>query len=157
MAEVVTLGECMVSFIAGSRGPLAGSETFLRVIAGAEANLAVGLARLGHEVAYVGRVGDDAWGTAIRRTLRGEGVDVRRLVTDPGAPTGVMMRELRDVGPMEVIYHRAGSAASRTGADDVRAAIDAGCFDGVRWVHLTGITPALSASAAAAEIGRAHV
>lgn len=150
MAEIVTLGECMVSFIAAARGPLAASETFLRVVAGAEANLAVGLARLGHDVAYVGRVGDDPWGTVIRRTLRGEGVDVRRLVTDPGAPTGLMMRELRDLGPMEVVYHRAGSAASRTGPDDVREAVAAGLLDGARWVHVTGITPALSAGAAAA-------
>ena len=79
-------------------------------------------------MAYLGRVGDDAFGLAVRRKLRGEGVDVTWLGTDPGAPTGVMIRELRDLGPMEVIYHRAGSAASRITPDDVRAARSA--FDG---------------------------
>ena len=113
-AEVVTLGECLISLIARDRGPLAESQTFARTVAGAEANVAVGLARLGHAVAYVGRVGGDAMGTVIRRRLRGEGVDVHHLVVDDAGPTGLMVRELRDLGPMEVIYHRAGSAGSRS-------------------------------------------
>ena len=75
-------------------------------------------------------------------------MDVTWLGTDPGAPTGVMIRELRDLGPMEVIYHRAGSAASRITPDDVRAARSA--FDDAVWLHVTGITPAISATAAAA-------
>lgn len=150
MAELVTLGECLISLIARDRGPLAESDSFLRTVAGAEANVAVGVSRLGHSVTYLGRVGDDAFGTAIRRKLRGEGVDVRWLASDAGAPTGVMVRELRDLGPMEVIYHRAGSAASRMTADEVHAAAAGGAFDGARWLHLTGITPAISASAAAA-------
>jgi 2-dehydro-3-deoxygluconokinase len=147
-AEVVTLGECLVSLIARDRGPLAESGTFLRTVAGAEANVAVGLARLGHAVAYVGRVGGDAFGTVVRRRLRGEGVDVSHLTTDPAAATGLMVRELRDLGPMEVIYHRAGSAGSRLGPEDVDAA--RGDIEGARWLHLTGITPALSPSAGVA-------
>jgi 2-dehydro-3-deoxygluconokinase len=149
-AEVVTLGESLVSLIAGERGPLAGSGTFTRTVAGAEANVAVGLARLGHRVAYVGRVGADAFGTVIHRQLRGEGVDTRYLVTDGSGPTGLMVRELRDLGPMEVIYHRAGSAGSRLGPPDIDAA--RGTIEGARWLHLTGITPALSPSAAAAVV-----
>lgn len=149
-AEVVTMGECLVSLIARDRGPLAESETFRRTVAGAEANVAVGLARLGHSVAYVGRVGADAFGAVIRRRLRGEGVDVDHLTTDPSGPTGLMVRELRDLGPMEVIYHRGGSAGSRLDPSDVDAA--RGLVEGARWLHLTGITPALSASAAAAVV-----
>jgi 2-dehydro-3-deoxygluconokinase len=146
--EVVTLGECLVSLIASDRGPLAESATFRRTVAGAEANVAVGLARLGHQVAYVGRVGGDAFGSVIRRRLRGEGVDVGYLATDASGPTGLMVRELRDLGPMEVIYHRAGSAGSRLQPADVEAARST--IEGARWLHLTGITPALSPSAAAA-------
>jgi 2-dehydro-3-deoxygluconokinase len=148
--EVVTLGECLVSLIAATRGPLAESETFLRTVAGAEANVAVGLARLGHPVAYVGRVGADAFGNVIRLRLRGEGVDIDHLLVDPTGPTGLMVRELRDLGPMEVIYHRAGSAGSRlrpADIDDARPAIE-----GARWLHVTGITPALSPGAAAAVV-----
>lgn len=145
---VVTLGECMASFVARERGPMDEATDFRRTIAGAEANVAVGLARLGIGVSYIGRVGDDAIGRAILRRLRGEGVDVRHLQVDAEAATGVMIRELRDLGPSEVIYWRAGSAGSRLSVDDV---VEAGpTIAAAAWLHVTGITPALSADAAAA-------
>lgn len=150
--EIVTLGECLASLVATTPGPLAEATTFERHSAGAEANVAVGLARLGHSVAYIGRVGGDGFGTAIVRRLRGEGVDVAHLAIDPDARTGVMIRERRTVGGAEVLYHRAASAASRLTADDIGRAVDAGVFEGARWLHLTGITPALSESARAATI-----
>jgi 2-dehydro-3-deoxygluconokinase len=150
MSEVVTLGECLASFVATKPGPLADAIDFERHVAGAEANVAVGLARLGHSVAYLGRVGADGFGTAIVRRLRGEGVNVGHLAVDDEAPTGVMFRERRGLGPIDVAYHRAGSAGSRLSAADVERAADDGIFDGARWLHLTGITAALSASARAA-------
>jgi 2-dehydro-3-deoxygluconokinase len=128
---------------------MAEATRYLRTVAGAEANVAVGLVRLGRRVAYVGRVGADGLGTAIVRELRGQGVDVQHLSVDPDATTGIMIRELRDVGPAEVTYRRAGAAGSRLGPEDVTAA--ARVIATARWLHLTGITPALSASAAAAQ------
>jgi 2-dehydro-3-deoxygluconokinase len=148
--EVVTLGECLASFVAADAGPLAEARGFTRHIAGAEANVAVGLARLGHAVAYIGRVGGDGFGTAILRALRGEGIDVRHLTIDDSARTGVMFRERRVLGAMDVVYHRAGSAGSRLTPEDVVRAVDDGVFEGIRWLHLTGITPALSDTARAA-------
>ena len=148
--EVVTLGECLASFVAADAGPLAEARGFTRHIAGAEANVAVGLARLGHAVAYIGRVGGDGFGTAILRALRGEGIDVRHLTIDDSARTGVMFRERRVLGAMDVVYHRAGSAGSRVTPEEVVRAVDDGVFEGIRWLHLTGITPALSDSARAA-------
>jgi len=147
VSEVVTLGECLASFVATSSGPLADAVAFERFVAGAEANVAAGLARLGHSVTYIGRVGVDRFGTAIVRKLRGEGVDVRHLAIDPDAQTGVMFRERRSLGPIDVVYHRAGSAGSRLSADDIDAAAAAGAFEEARWLHLTGITPALSPEA----------
>jgi 2-dehydro-3-deoxygluconokinase len=145
-AEVVTLGECLLALVASTPGPLAESGAFERHVAGAEANVAVGLARLGHRVAYIGRLGADGFGTAIVRRLRGEGVDVSHLAVDP-APTGVMIRERRAVGPAQVLYYRTGSAGSRLEATDVDAAAADGAFEGARWLHITGITPALSTAA----------
>lgn len=145
---VVTLGETMGSFIARERGPMPETSDFLRTVAGAEANVAVGLARLGVPAAYIGRVGPDGLGTTILRRLRGEGVDVRHLRVDEAATTGVMIRDLRDVGPSEVIYWRAGSAGSRLSAGDVEAAGE--LIDRAAWLHITGITPALSTDAASA-------
>jgi 2-dehydro-3-deoxygluconokinase len=126
------------------------SETtdFLCTVAGAEANVAVGLARLDVPVSFIGRVGADGLGTTIQRRLRGEGVDVAHLRVDASATTGVMIRELRDLGPSEVIYWRAGSAGSRLSAADVEDAAE--LIDAAGWLHVTGITPALSMDAASA-------
>jgi len=146
-ATVVTLGECLVSLIAEEPGPLAEAATFERHIAGAEANVAVGLARLGQSVAYIGRVGSDGFGVAIVRRLRAEGVDVRHLTVDTVATTGLMLRERRVLGPAQVVYARTGSAGSRLAPEDVDRAAADGLFTDARWLHLTGITPALSASA----------
>jgi 2-dehydro-3-deoxygluconokinase len=144
--DVVTLGECLVAFVATELGPLAEATTFARHVAGAEANVAVGLARLGHRPAFIGRVGADGFGTAIVRALRGAGVAVDWLAVASGAPTGHLFRERRALGPAEVVYARTDSAGSRLGHGDVDAAAAAGAFDRARWLHLTGITPALSAS-----------
>jgi 2-dehydro-3-deoxygluconokinase len=148
VTTVVTLGECLTSFVALEGGPLPESSTFLRTVAGAEANVAVGLARLGHAVAFIGRVGGDGLGTGVLRRLRGEGVDVSHLARDERAATGVMIREVRAAGTSEVVYWRRGSAGSRLSAQDVRAA--EGLFGDMRWLHVTGVTPALSPTAAAA-------
>jgi 2-dehydro-3-deoxygluconokinase len=148
--EVVTLGEALMALVAREAGPLAEATTFEAHVGGAEANVAVGLVRLGHPTAFIGRVGDDGFGTAIRRHLRGEGVDVTMLATDPAAPTGVLVRERRLFGAAAVTYLRNGSAGSRIRPDDVASALSSRALRGARWLHVTGITPALSEHARAA-------
>lgn len=149
-ATVVTLGETLISLVATEPGPLAEAGTFERHIAGAEANVSVGLSRLGQSVAYIGRVGSDGFGVAIVRRLRAEGVDVRHLTVDTAATTGLMLRERRVLGPAQVVYARTGSAGSRLTPEDVDRAAADGLFADARWLHLTGITPALSGTARAA-------
>lgn len=148
--EVVTIGECLVALVAVDTTPLPDVRALHPHVAGAEANVAVGLTRLGHRVAFIGRVGADGFGTRILRALRGEGVDVAGLTVDPHAPTGLMVRERRGVGPSEVSYHRTGSAGARLGPEDVAAAVARGVFAAAHWLHLTGITPALSDTCRAA-------
>jgi len=148
--EVITLGECLVALIAESVGSLAEAVRFERHVVGAESNVAVGLARLGHSVAYIGRVGGDAFGTSILRRLRGEGVEVRWLRPDAEAPTGLLIRDRPPLGPSEVLYRRTASAGSRLAPEDVSTAAADGLFATARWLHVTGITPALSESAATA-------
>lgn len=140
--EVIAVGEPLVALLAVGSAPLADVESFSRHVAGAEANVAVGLARLGRRALFVGRVGDDGFGRTIARRLRGEGVDVSGVVVDPERRTGLLVRERRALGPSEVIYYRQGSAGSALGPPDVDAV--AAAFAGARWLHLTGITPALS-------------
>ena len=125
-AEVLTLGECLVALVASETGPLAETSVFESHVAGAEANVAVGLTRLGHRVAYIGRVGADGFGTAILRRLRGEGVVVDHLTVDADAPTGILVRERRSIGAAEVLYYRRGSAGSGASPADVDSAAAAG-------------------------------
>ena len=148
--DLVTLGETLAAFVATTPGPISEAMAFERHFAGAEANVAVGLARLGLSVSYIGRVGDDGFGTAIVRALRGEGVDVTHLAVEAEARTGVMFRERRVLGAMQVMYHRAGSAGSQLRVADIERASADGLFAAASWLHLTGITPALSSSARAA-------
>jgi 2-dehydro-3-deoxygluconokinase len=154
--DVVTLGESMVLLLAEQSGPMREASTFRRHIAGAETNLAIGLSRLGHTAGWISRVGEDEFGRAIVFRVRGEGVDTSHVVHDAQAPTGIVVRERREAGPIEQVYYRRGSAASRMQPAD----LDAAYLGDARFVHLTGITPALSAACretvfAAAEIARA--
>ena len=142
MVDVVTVGETMASFRAA--GPLRlGGEARLSV-AGAESNVAIGLARLGHAVRWVGRVGDDELGELVLRMLRAENVDVSYAVTDPARPTGLIVFEPRAGRLMRALYYRTGSAGSAIAACDVLSALQ----PPPRILHVTGITPALSPAAA---------
>ncbi|MEQ3549076.1 sugar kinase [Pseudonocardia nematodicida] len=137
-AGVVTLGETMALLTPDGR-LVAGSS--LRVgIGGAESNTAIGLARLGCDATWIGRVGDDDLGTAVLREIRAEGVRVL-ADRDPEAPTGVMLKEMRGGRPRRVRYYRSTSAAARWRPDDLDGVADR--IAGARVLHLTGITPAL--------------
>jgi 2-dehydro-3-deoxygluconokinase len=139
--DLLTFGEALVSLRAA--GPLAAGGALTTHLAGAESNVAIGVARLGHGAAWVGRVSDDELGEYLLRQLRAEGVRVDQVTRDPERPPGLMFLERRTADLTRVRYHRAGSAGSALGVEDLRAAL----ADGARVVHLTGITPALSDSA----------
>lgn len=144
--EVVTFGEAMGLLLADDGLPLRRARSFRRTLAGAELNAAVGLARLGHRVAYGGRVGDDPFGEDVRATLLAEGVGAGALRIDPDAPTGLLTRDRDGHRRIRVVYHRAGMAGSRLTADDLAALP----IEQARLLHVTGITPALSENAALA-------
>jgi 2-dehydro-3-deoxygluconokinase len=141
--DVTTLGEVLAVFLATDPVGLGRSASFGLTIAGAEANVAVGLARLGHGVAFAGRVGSDALGRRALRELRAEGVDTTRVVVDDSRPTGLIVRDAPAVGVTEVVYHRSGSAGSALCVED----LDLATIGRSRLLHVTGITAALSPSA----------
>lgn len=140
--SVFTFGETMMA-LRGS-GPLKLGGALDVSVAGAESNVAIGLARLGHPVRWAGAVGADEAGELVLRTLRAEGVDVQGASRDEEAPTGLILFEPRLPEVTRVHYYRADSAGSRVKACAVEAAFLA---DPPRAVHLTGITPALGPSA----------
>lgn len=156
MPELITLGETLILFSPEVDGPLRYVDRFQRRAAGAESNVAIGVSRLGHSAGWISRVGDDEFGRYILTSLRGDGVDVSQVRLGPG-PTAVMFRERGLLGRVDVVYYRQGSAASFLGPDD----LDPAYWRGARLLHLTGITPALSASCRAAvyravELARAN-
>ncbi|MFF9848928.1 sugar kinase [Streptomyces litmocidini] len=133
----------MVAFLPSRAGRLADVPSFTRAIGGAESNVACALAAAGHRVRWVGRVGRDGFGDHLVDTIAGYGVDVGAVCRDPHRPTGVYFRtdEDRATDAHEVVYYRAGSAASAMSPATVP-------YDSVadaRILHLTGITAALSA------------
>ncbi|WEK61557.1 MAG: sugar kinase [Candidatus Microbacterium colombiense] len=144
-ASVVTLGETMALVRTTEIGSLQHAHGLALGVGGAESNVAIGLARLGAAVSWLGRVGDDSLGERVRREIRGEGVVVHAIVDD-GAPTGLMVKERPSAASTAVMYYRAGSAGSRVAAHD----LPEGWVERASLLHVTGITPLLSATARAA-------
>ncbi|WP_343245949.1 sugar kinase [Streptomyces sp. SID5785] len=139
---MICVGETMAQVTPADGADLEHSRTARLAVAGAESTVAQYLADLGHRTAWLSRVGDDPFGRRVRASVAARGVDVTGVRTDPSAPTGVYFKD--PGGPASpgtrVHYYRAGSAASRMTPADAEA-VD---LTGVRLLHLTGITPALS-------------
>jgi 2-dehydro-3-deoxygluconokinase len=111
--EVVGIGEVMGLLDPDGSGPLEDAQHFTLRVAGAEANVLIAVARLGHRAALVSAVGDDPVGRLVRRTLEAQGVDTDLVHTHPDAQTGVFFKERFEDGLRRVYYYRDGSAASR--------------------------------------------
>lgn len=141
--DVVTLGETMIRLSPSGYRRLEEAETLECRIGGSESNVAVALARLGLRTAWLSKLPENPMGQFISRRLSSLGVDVSHVVWSPEGRAGVYFIEPGSPPrPTRVLYDRAGSAASTMSPaempwDVVRAA---------RHLHLSGITPALSAS-----------
>jgi 2-dehydro-3-deoxygluconokinase len=142
--DLVVMGETMVAFVGEGD-----SLRFRATPAGAESNVAMSVARLGLRAQWVSRLGDDPLGRFVEKWIGEAGVDVA-VVRDGQRPTGILTKHVYALGT-DVRYYRSGSAASLLSFDDLGRAGES------RWMHVTGITPALSTSAAdlvAAVVGR---
>jgi 2-dehydro-3-deoxygluconokinase len=140
---LVTLGETMGLLAATGEGPLRHQRMLELGTGGAESNVAIGASRLGTPTAWIGRVGDDELGRLVLATLRAENVGTSAARLDTQAPTGLMLKERRTVTARRVSYYRRYSAGSRLSPEDVPESLVAGAA----LMHITGITPALSATA----------
>ncbi|MEU3918209.1 sugar kinase [Streptomyces sp. NPDC029004] len=143
MIDVLTFGEAMVALRADH--PLRTSGSLRMSVAGAEANVSIGLSRLGHRTQWVGLTGDDELGAMVMRTLRAEGVGLTHAQRGEG-PTGLVIFEPRVADVTRVSYYRTGSAGSRLGPGQVRTALR----QPIKVIHTTGITAALGAEPLAA-------
>jgi len=147
--RVVCFGEMLLRLGAPDRGLLLQRPSLDVFVGGAEANVAVGLARLGHDVAMATVVPDNPLGEAALAELRRYGVATTHARKVPGRmglyflTTGAIHR------PSDVLYDRAGSAFAKADADTVDW--DA-ALAGATWLHLSGVNAAVGPQGAAAAL-----
>ncbi|PZE20853.1 sugar kinase [Paenibacillus xerothermodurans] len=139
--DIITFGETMALMIPTSSKGIEYSAEFQSMFGGAESNFAIGISRLGHRVGWFSRLGKDPLGQMILKKIRGEGVDVSRVELTTDAPTGLMLRQIVS-GKTSVFYYRKGSAASTMRPDQ----LDEEYIRQAKYLHVTGVTPALSDS-----------
>lgn len=135
--EIVCIGETM-ALVTPTDAALSDAYSAALGLAGAESNVTAGLVASGHSAAWASRLGDDPLGTRISSELRRRGVDLW-IELDQEAPTGVMFKDPGAEGS-SVYYYRRGSAASLMAP----GFLSAERLSGIKIVHTTGITPALS-------------
>ncbi len=135
---VVAIGEPLIEFNCRENGD---ARTYLQGFGGDTSNMAIAAARLGARVAYVTRIGDDAFGRMFLDLWQEEGVDTRFVMTDVLAPTGAYF-VTHAVNGHQFSYLRGGSAASRMERDTLPVE----AFRAAAIVHVSGITQAISAS-----------
>jgi 2-dehydro-3-deoxygluconokinase len=141
--EVICLGETMALLTPADASSLGQAELLRLTVAGAESTVAQYLSNLGHQCAWMSRLGQDPFGRRIMSALAAQGVDTSLVRYDTNAPTAVFFKD-PEPGGSRVYYYRKGSAAAAMSAADAALPLD-----GVRLVHLSGITPALSPACAA--------
>lgn len=140
--DVLTLGETMWRLSPPGRERLETTRALEVNVGGSESNVAIALARLGKRVAWWSRLPDNGPGRHIAATLRMHGVDVSGVCWDNGRLGTYFVEFGSPPRPTQVIYDRAHSSASHMRPDDFDWSVVRRC----RWLHLTGITPALSES-----------
>lgn len=141
--EALTLGETMIMVTPATAGPLEDADLCLLRPGGAESNVAMYLAGLGHDVGWVSRVGADPLGRRLARDVAAAGVDTSLVEVSDREATGVYFKDPGLTGT-RVHYYRAGSAAS---AMD-RSVVPRLAAAQPSLLHLSGITPALSPTCA---------
>src|SRR5437588_5445097 len=146
MSEVITFGEAMIRLSPPNFRRLEQATGLDLMVGGAELNTAVGLARLGRKSAWVSRLTRNPLGRLIANRAREAGVSTEHVVWTDEDRVGVYFLEF-GAAPRasSVVYDRKGAAIAnlKPGTVDWR-----GVFAGAKWFHVTGITPALSPSAA---------
>ena len=137
---LILAGEPMGLLIAKTEGTLDSVSDYNLSVAGAEFNVAIGVARLGHKVSYITKLGNDPFGKRIIHVLDENKINNEFIVFSSTKTTGFMLKGRTNKGDPDIFYFRKGSAASTLSANDVKD-ID---FSAYSHIHLTGILPALS-------------
>jgi len=144
MKKYITFGEIMLRLKPPHWERFFQSPLLEATFGGGEANVAVGLARFGLDIAYVSVIPDNQIGDACIRELKKQGVDTS-LIVRKGDRLGIYFLETgSNQRPSKVVYDRSHSAIAEAELGDINWDR---VFDGASWFHITGITPAISLSA----------
>ncbi|MEO5926745.1 MAG: sugar kinase [Bryobacteraceae bacterium] len=154
MKSVVTFGEIMLRLAPPGYERFLQTPQFNATFGGGEANVAVALAALGQPASYVTALPANPLGDACVFQLRGFGVDTSRIQRPAGRMGVYFVENGANQRPSRVVYDRADSCIALAKPDDFDWST---IFQGADWFHITGITPAIGASAAdlAVEAARA--
>ncbi|WP_285723832.1 sugar kinase [Psychromicrobium xiongbiense] len=147
MQKAVCLGETMAVLSPPPGESLRYTHELRYGIGGAESNVALGLAALGIPSSWISRVGNDSFGRRILDSLGSQGVEVAAVQLDPERQTGVYVKaSSKNPGDSELLYYRAGSAASAMSGEFLEDRAVAQRLDEAGLIHFSGITAALSPS-----------
>ena len=123
MKQICTLGELLIDMTQNGTDEL-GNGRFTAYPGGAPANVAVAAARLGAETAFIGKVGNDAFGRSLTETLRKEGVDVSGLFRCEDIPTTMALVSVDERGEREFAFYRTPGADTQLTADEAISALE---------------------------------
>ena len=143
--NIVTFGEIMLRLAPPGMEKFLQTPQFVATFGGGEANVAVSIAQLGLPAVYVTALPENPIADACVAELRRFGVDTSKIVRGKGRLGIYYLEGGANQRPSKVVYDRAGSTIAQAKPGDI--AWD-GVFEGAGWFHITGITPAISASAA---------
>lgn len=153
--EVLCVGEALAMTYAPENLASSDSAHLIVRTGGAESNVALHLAAQGIRTAWSSRVGDDPFGRKVLADLKRGGVDIASVRVDKERPTGIYLKASQAGGSTTMHYYRTGSAAAHMDSADIEGLP----LDQVSWVHVSGITVAISPTAALmvdALIGACH-
>jgi len=155
MTDVVCLGELLIDFVPTVSGvSLIEAPAFKKAPGGAPANVAAGLAKLGLSAAFLGKVGDDAFGIFLKETLDDVGVNTQGVIFSHDARTALAFVSLQTDGEREFMFYRHPSADMLYAPEEV----DHDLIVSARLFHFGSISlisePSRSATLAAIETAR---
>jgi 2-dehydro-3-deoxygluconokinase len=151
--QTVTFGEIMLRLSPPGFERFLQTPQFVATFGGGEANVAVEVAGLGLPAAFVTVLPANPIGDAAAGELRRLGVDTSKIVRGKGRMGIYYCEAGANQRPSKVVYDRANSAIALAGPGDINWDC---AFDGAGWFHISGITPAISESAAALSLESVH-
>jgi 2-dehydro-3-deoxygluconokinase len=140
MKSIITIGEAMGLFVANDVGVLEEVNNYTRYTAGAEMNVAIGLARLGFDTYYATQLGNDPIGRYIKNSIEKENIKSDYIYYNDNYVTGIQFKQKVLSGDPFVASYRKGSAATKFNKELVKD-LDFTKFSNI---HLSGIFLALS-------------